>query len=146
MKLRFLWVGKTRSAAAREMIADYLQRVSHHARVEVVEIRDRGVEKEGEEVLSRIGTEGFVVVADERGQDMTSGQFARLIENHRLAATRRITFILGGHAGVSEQVRQRADMLLRLSRMTLTHEMARIVLLEQVYRAFTIIHDLPYQK
>lgn len=128
------------------MIADYVQRVDHYARVEVVEIRDRGVEKESAEILSRIGTEGFVVVADERGQDMTSREFARLIENHRLAATRRITFILGGHIGVGERVRQRADVLLRLSRMTLTHEMARVVLLEQVYRAFTIIHDLPYQK
>jgi 23S rRNA (pseudouridine1915-N3)-methyltransferase len=127
------------------MIADYLQRVGHYARVEVTEIRDRDVEKEGSDILSRIGTEGFVVVADERGQDMTSREFARLIESHRLAATR-LTFILGGHAGISERVRQRADMLLRLSSLTMTHEMARVVLLEQVYRAFTMIHGLPYQK
>lgn len=146
MKLRFLWVGKTRSAPAKEMIRDYMERVGHYARVEVVELRDRDVEKESEEILSRIGTDSFVVVADERGRDMTSRQFAGLIENHRLAGTRQIIFVLGGHAGVSDGVRQRADLLLRLSRMTLTHEMARVVLVEQVYRAFAIIHDLPYQK
>lgn len=146
MKLRFVWVGKTRSAPAKEMLRDYMERVGHYARVEVAEIRDRDVEKESEEILSRIGTDSYVVVADERGRDITSRQFAELIENHRLAGTRRIIFVLGGHAGVSDAVRQRADFLLALSRMTLTHEMARVVLLEQVYRAFTIIHDLPYQK
>jgi len=146
VKIGFLWVGKTRSGAAKEMIGDYLHRVGHYARVERVEIRDRNVEKEGEEILSRIAADSFVVVADERGRDLTSRQFAELIENHRLAGTRRIIFVLGGHAGVDGRVRQRADLLLRLSHMTLTHEMARVVLLEQVYRAFTIIHDLPYQK
>jgi 23S rRNA (pseudouridine1915-N3)-methyltransferase len=146
VKLRFFWVGKTRGDAAKEMIRDYMGRVDHYARVEVVEIRDRDVDKESEEILSRIGAEGFVVVADERGREITSREFARWIENHRLAGTRCITFVLGGHAGVNDTVRERADLLLALSRMTLTHEMARVVLLEQVYRAFTIIHDLPYQK
>lgn len=146
MKLRFLWVGKTRSAPAKEMIRDYMERVGHYARVETEEIRDRDIEKESAEILSRIGTDSFLVVADERGREMTSRQFAELIEKHRLAGTRQIIFVLGGHAGVSDTVRQRADFLLALSRMTLTHEMARVVLMEQVYRAFTIIHDLPYQK
>lgn len=146
MKLRFLWVGKTRSAPAKEMILDYMERVKHYVRVEAAEIRDRDIERESEEILSRIGTDSFVVVADERGREITSRAFAELIENHRLAGTRQIIFVLGGHAGVGEAVRQRADFLLALSRMTLTHEMARVVLMEQVYRAFTIIHDLPYQK
>ena len=146
MKLRFIWVGKTRSAPAKEMILDYAERIGHYARVEVMELRDRDIEKESEEILSRIGKDSFIVVADERGRDMSSLEFAGLIERHRLAGTRGMTFILGGHAGVSDGVRRRADLLLCLSSMTLTHEMARVVLLEQVYRAFTIIHDLPYQK
>ncbi|HEY7547277.1 MAG TPA: 23S rRNA (pseudouridine(1915)-N(3))-methyltransferase RlmH [Blastocatellia bacterium] len=146
MKLRFIWVGKTRSAPAKEMILDYAGRVGHYARVEMVELRDRDIEKESEEILSRTASGSFIVVADERGRDMSSREFAELIEKHRLAGTRWMTFILGGHAGVSDRVRRQADLLLCLSPMTLTHEMARVVLMEQVYRAFTIIHDLPYQK
>jgi 23S rRNA (pseudouridine1915-N3)-methyltransferase len=146
MKFRFLWVGKTRSAPEKEMIRDYLDRVSHHARVEVVELRDREAGKETEEILSRIESDSFVVVMDERGQEMSSSEFAQMIDKHRNSGTRRITFVAGGHAGVSTAVRERADLVLALSRMTLTHELARVLLIEQVYRAFAIIGDLPYHK
>jgi len=69
-----------------------------------------------------------------------------MIESHRHSGTKQITFVLGGHYGLSDAVRDRADFVLALSRMTLTHDLARVLLIEQVYRAFTIIHDLPYQK
>ena len=69
-----------------------------------------------------------------------------MIDKHRTLGTRQITFVIGGHGGLSEAVRQRADFVLALSKMTLTHELARVLLVEQIYRAFTIIHGLPYQK
>ena len=155
MKLRFVWVGKTRSAPVKELIREYLERVNKFGRVEVVELRDRTdagsesraiIEKEGKDILSRTATDAFVIALDERGDEMDSRALSRFIEKHRVAGTKQITFVIGGHAGLSAGVIERADSVLALSRMTFTHELARALLLEQVYRAFTIIHDLPYQK
>jgi 23S rRNA (pseudouridine1915-N3)-methyltransferase len=155
MKLRFIWVGKTKRGPVRELAEDYLARVEKFARVEVVELRERDdaggdvrkiIEKEGEDILSKTSGDQFVVVLDERGSQLRSVELAQLIEKHRLASTRQMTFVVGGHAGLSDGVRARADFILALSRMTFTHDFARAVLTEQVYRAYTIIHDLPYQK
>jgi 23S rRNA (pseudouridine1915-N3)-methyltransferase len=155
MKLRFVWVGKTRDASIKELIRQYADRVNKFSRLEVVELRDRTdagsggraiIEKEGKDILSRTAGDGFVVALDERGQQVDSESLARFIDKHRSAGTKQITFVIGGHLGLSDEVRQRADFVLALSRMTFTHELARALLLEQVYRAFTIIHDLPYQK
>jgi 23S rRNA (pseudouridine1915-N3)-methyltransferase len=155
MKLRFVWVGKTKRAAIKELVDDYLERVRRFASVEFVELRDRNdvgqdarriVEKEGEDLLQRTAGDPFVIVLDERGRHFDSMKVADMIERHRLAGTKQLTFVLGGHGGLSERVRGRGDLVLALSKMTLTHELARVLLVEQVYRAFAIIHDLPYQK
>jgi 23S rRNA (pseudouridine1915-N3)-methyltransferase len=155
MKLRFVWVGKTKRAAIKELVDDYLERVRRFASVEFVELRDRNdvgqdarriVEKEGEDLLQRTAGGPFVIVLDERGRHFDSMKFADMIERHRLAGTKQLTFVLGGHGGLSERVRGRGDLVMALSKMTLTHELARVLLVEQVYRAFAIIHDLPYQK
>jgi 23S rRNA (pseudouridine1915-N3)-methyltransferase len=155
MKLHFVWIGKTRNASVKELIKQYQERVNKFGRVEIVELRDRTdvgaesraiMEKEGKDILSRTGASGFIVALDERGEQLDSSGLARLIEKHRVAGTKQITFVLGGHAGLSDDVKERADYVLALSRMTLTHEFARALLFEQIYRAFTIIHDLPYQK
>ena len=153
MKLRFVWIGKTRRAPIRELVEDYIGRLRHFAPVEIIELRDRGdrdprqiIEREGEDILARLGDAGFVVALDERGREMDSFKLAEFVDKHRAGGTKQMTFISGGHQGLSEAVRRRAGMVLALSRMTLTHELARVLLTEQVYRAFTIIHDLPYQK
>ena len=155
MKLRFVWIGKTKRAPVKELIGEYLERVGRYAQTEVTELRDRDdvggdarriIDKEGEDILSRTAADSFVVALDERGREMDSIKLAEFIEKHRVSGTKQITFVLGGHGGLSDAVRKRADLSLALSRMTLTHEFARVLLLEQVYRAFTIIHDLPYQK
>ena len=155
MKLRFIWVGKTKSAPIRSLIEDYVDRISKFAPVEIVEVRDRMdarsdmvavASREGEDTLLRARSDPFVVVLDEKGTEMGSDQLARMIQKHRLAGTRQMTFVIGGRAGLSPRVRDRADHTLSLSRMTLTHEMARALLAEQVYRAFTIINNLPYQR
>ena len=152
MKLRFIWIGKTKSAPVRELIEDYVGRVGKFAQVEVTELRDRQgsdrqriIETEGEEILARAGPV-YLIVLDERGRDLDSIKFAKLIEKQRVAGTKQVAFVIGGRWGMSETVRARADFVLSLSRMTLTHDLARVFLMEQVYRAFTIIHDLPYQK
>ena len=155
MKLRFVWVGKPKSAPVKELIREYKARLENFVNVEVTELRDgddvggntqRIVDKEGEDILSRIAHAPFVVALDERGRELDSRELAKLIERHRLAATKEIAFVIGGHGGLAGEVIERADLVLALSRMTLTHQFARVFLIEQIYRAFTIIHGLPYQK
>lgn len=155
MKLRFVWIGKTKRLPIRELVREYLERVGRFAPVEVTELRDRNevgtdsrviLDKEAADILTRTTSDPFVVVLDERGRQLDSIKLAEMIERHRLGGTKQMTFVLGGHGGISDAVRKRADLVLSLSRLTLTHELARVLLIEQVYRAFTIIHDLPYQK
>jgi 23S rRNA (pseudouridine1915-N3)-methyltransferase len=155
MKLRLVWIGRTKNAAIRSLIEQYAERIGKFVRFEIIELRDRSglggdlrraIEKEGEDLLASISSDQFVVLLDERGQQLDSLQFAEFVRQHQVGGTKLMAFIVGGHAGVSEVVRERADFILALSRMTLTHEIARALLLEQLYRAFTIIHDLPYQK
>lgn len=155
MKLRFVWIGKTKKAPVRQLIQEYLDRVGKFATLEVTELRDRDdvggdaqriIEKEGEDILSRTGSTDYFIALDERGREIDSRELAEMIERHRLKGTKQIAFVIGGHCGLSDAVRDRADMVLALSRMTLTHDLARVLLIEQVYRAFTIIHGLPYQK
>lgn len=155
MKLQFLWIGKTKRAPVKQLIQEYLERVRRFATVEVTELRDRDdvggdprriIDKEGEDILSRTASAPYLIALDQRGRELDSIKLAEMIERHRLAGTRQITFVIGGHCGLSDAVRNRADYVLALSKMTLTHDLARILLIEQVYRAFSIIHDLPYQK
>ena len=137
------------------MIQEYLHRIRRFAAAEVTELRDRDdagasarriIDKEGEDILSRVEPDPFLIALDERGRELDSKKLAQLIEKQQLAGTRQITFVIGGPNGLSEAVRERASLVLALSRMTLTHELARVMLMEQIYRAFTIIHSLPYQK
>jgi 23S rRNA (pseudouridine1915-N3)-methyltransferase len=152
MKLQFIWIGKAKSAAIVELVDDYLGRVKKFARLEVSEIRDRQesgkrlMEREAEEILARLDADTFVVALDERGREFSSQQLAEFFQKHQVNGTQNMAFIIGGHLGLAQSVKERADLLLALSQMTLTHELARIFLVEQVYRAFAILHNLPYQK
>jgi 23S rRNA (pseudouridine1915-N3)-methyltransferase len=155
MKLQFLWIGKAKKAAIKELTSDYLERVKKFARVEVIELRDRDdagtarekiLEKEAEEILHRIQAGEFLIVLDEKGRQMDSFQLAALLDQHQNLGTKQITFVIGGHYGLTEGIKKRGDVVLSLSSMTLPHELARVFLLEQVYRAFAILHSLPYQK
>lgn len=155
MKLRLVWIGKTKSAAVRQLLEEYRERVGRFVSIEITELRDRDdvgrdgrriIDKEGEDILSRTSSTPYLIALDERGQQLDSQKLAELIEEHRSLGTKQIAFVIGGYGGLSDAVRQRADFVLALSKMTLTHDLARLVLLEQIYRAFTIIHGLPYQK
>ena len=150
MKLRFLWVGKTKNDSVRQIVDDFLERIQRFSPIETIEIRDRnepaGVDKEGNDLLQKISSGSTVVVLEAGGSQMSSEQFARFLDQHRHRATKELNFVVGGPNGLSAAVRQRADLLLSLSSMTFTHEMARAILAEQVYRAFAIIFRLPYHK
>jgi 23S rRNA (pseudouridine1915-N3)-methyltransferase len=157
MRIALLWIGKTKDKRLASLEAEYLERARRMARVEVVELRDRGgassertepavLAREGAAVLGALRPEDFVVLCDERGAQLRSEEFARIISHRQERSTPRMVFVIGGYLGVAPDVRGRADAVVALSKMTFTHEMARTLLCEQIYRALTIVNGIPYQK
>ena len=153
MRLRLIWVGKTRDAAVRALVEEYLKRLTRFVRCEVTELREsaarslgEGIEDEGRRIISALRQDGLTILLDVEGSQWSSPELAAEFERWQMNGTKEVAFIIGGHGGVSKEVLARANVRWSLSRLTLTHEMARVVLVEQIYRAYTIIHGLPYQK
>ena len=146
MKFRFLWVGKTKDKNWRSLQEEYFARLSHFVRCEIVEIKDSTKEIEGKLILEKLNQSHFVCVLDVKGRSISSHDLAANLENWQNRGLKEVTFIIGGAEGVASEVVERADNSLSLSFLTFTHEMARVVMLEQLYRAFTIIKGFPYQK
>ncbi|HYE14022.1 MAG TPA: 23S rRNA (pseudouridine(1915)-N(3))-methyltransferase RlmH [Pyrinomonadaceae bacterium] len=154
MRLRLIWVGKTRDAHLRALVAEYLKRLGRFARFEVAELRESGaadervcLDEEGKRILGSLASDTFTVLLDVEGERLWgSRELAAQIEAWQARPLKEVTFVVGGHLGVSEEVRRRADLRWSLTPLTLTHEMARLLLVEQLYRAHTIMRGLPYQK
>ena len=146
MKFRFLWVGKTKDKNWRALQEEYFARLSHFVRCEIIEIKDSGKEIEGKLILDKLNQSTFVCLLDVKGRSISSHDLAANLENWQNRGLKEVTFIIGGAEGVASEVVERADNSLSLSFLTFTHEMARVVMLEQLYRAFTIIKGFPYQK
>jgi len=153
LKILLLFVGKTKNPDLASLIREYEGRLRHFCDLTLTGIRPaedqdsaRITNKEGEMLLARIGPDAFVVALDPVGESLTSGKFAALIEERRDHSLKDLVFVIGSHAGLSEKVKRRANKVLSLSAMTLNHEVARLILVEQLYRAFTLIHHIPYHK
>ena len=150
MKFRFVWIGKTKDKNWKALQEEYLRRLSHFVKCEVTEIKDspphEGPDIEGERILAALNQRTFAVLLDVKGEQVSSPRLAAEIENWQNRGLKEISFIIGGAEGVSRRVAETADFSLSLSFLTFTHEMARVVLLEQLYRAYTIIKGFPYQK
>ncbi len=154
MKIQLVAVGKTSSGYIREGIDMYLNRLKHYLPVEVKIISDikenksmteeRQKELEGEAILSTLMPGDYVVLLDERGDELTSRQFSTYMDKRMSTVARRMVFIVGGPYGFSQKVYDRADSKLSLSRMTFNHEMVRLFFVEQLYRAMTILRGEPY--
>jgi 23S rRNA (pseudouridine1915-N3)-methyltransferase len=146
-------VGKLREAHWRAAADEYRKRLSRYATVDVVEVSDRdlsaggperAVEAEGVDLLRAIRADSHVIALEIGGTERTSQGLAARLEALMLAGTSDVTFVVGGSAGIAPAVLARADERLSLSRMTLPHQLCRVVLLEQIYRAFRIIRNEPY--
>ncbi len=150
MKFRFVWVGKTKDPSYRTLQENYLGRLSHFVKTEVVEVRDAASgetkEIEGNRILEKLNHSSFVCLLDVPGQQVSSHELAAKVESWQNSGVKEISFVIGGADGISPRVAAKANYTLSLSFLTFTHEMARVVLLEQLYRAFTIIKGYPYQK
>ena len=150
MKFKFVWVGKTRDKNYKALQEEYLRRLSHFVNTEIVEVRDAaesgGKEMEGQRILEKLNPMSTVCLLDVGGKTLSSEQLAAELEKWQNRGVKEVNFVIGGADGVSEKVAQKAGFRLSLSFMTFTHEMARVILLEQLYRSYTIIRGFPYQK
>lgn len=150
MKFHFIWVGKTKDKNWLALQENYFKRLGHFVKFSVTEIKDKSkhesIEIEGNRILEKVNQSSFVCLLDVMGRPADSHKLAQNIENWQIRGINEITFIIGGAEGVASEVVERANFRLSLSILTFTHEMARVILLEQLYRAYTIIKGFPYQK
>jgi 23S rRNA (pseudouridine1915-N3)-methyltransferase len=142
LKLKIVWVGKTKEPAIQSLTDEYLKRLSRYADVEGMSIKD---ERDVLKLSARDARPRHsVVVLDERGKQLSSEELARFVKQYQERTPLPLLFAVGGADGFSDQARQRAELVLSLGKMTLAHELARVILLEQLYRAFTILKGHPY--
>jgi len=143
MKLRIAWVGKTRSAAINSLTAEYLQRLARYLPTESQEFASEATLLASLE-RSAGRTRPLSVLLDQRGRQFPTEEFAELLRDQQDRGIQWLIFAVGPTDGFSQEARRSADLVLSLGKLTLAHELARVVLLEQLYRAFTILKGHPY--
>ena len=143
VKLQIAWIGKTKEAAFRALTEEYLQRVSRYVTTESHELASEAALLEITSSTSG-RTRPVLVLLDARGRQFTSEEFAELLRDQQDRGTQNLFFGVGPADGFTDKARSSADLILSFGKMTLAHELARIVLLEQIYRAFTILKGHPY--
>lgn len=154
MKTVLLQVGKTNGREYQAIIADYAERLTHYCQFEIITIPELKATKalsqelqkkqEAALILKQLTSSDYVVLLDERGKELRSSELAAWIEKKQQSATRRLVFVIGGPYGFAQDIYNRADEQLSLSRMTFSHQMVRMIFMEQLYRAFTIIKGEHY--
>ncbi|NND33685.1 MAG: 23S rRNA (pseudouridine(1915)-N(3))-methyltransferase RlmH [Saprospiraceae bacterium] len=151
MQIELWWIGRTRTKYLQPGIDDYIKRINFFHRFEIREFSSSRSKKsqgnvkiDDENYLKQIGQRDLIVLLDESGKNMTSAQFARQCEKYLLRQVSKVIFIIGGPYGFGPELYKRADAKIALSDMTFTHDMVRLIFLEQLYRAFTINKNLPY--
>lgn len=152
MNISIIQLGKTRDSWLLEAIAEYHKRLRPYQKLEFIELPDTSLnkvaspfcvkQKEAETIMKLLREDDYVVLLDERGTQKTSLEFASFLSS--LYTVKRVVFIIGGVYGTDECLSERADLLLGLSRMTFTHQMVRLILIEQLYRAVMINHNKAY--
>ncbi len=151
MKIRLLWVGKSREEWLKSGIEEYRRRIGRYFPLEISEVREeRGAEaeimrvKECQRLEKSLIRGSRLITLDERGEELTSPRFADFLGRYRDGGTQELAFAIGGAYGFSETFRTRADRSIALSRMTFTHQMVRLFLVEQIYRGCTILNNEQY--
>jgi 23S rRNA (pseudouridine1915-N3)-methyltransferase len=155
MDIKLLWPGKTKNAAFRDLQAFYLKRITALASCRIVETPEaKGLAERFGAKIKEIEARGlekhlnnaYIVCLFDGGQEMTSVEFARFLERAAAGSARTVAFVVGGFLGIDPGLMDRADARISLSRMTLSHELCRIVLMEQIYRSISILKGRQYAK
>jgi 23S rRNA (pseudouridine1915-N3)-methyltransferase len=145
VKLKIAWIGKSRESAIASLTGEYLKRLSRYVTVESHELPNEAtLLKLIEKSASR--RTPVLVLLDSRGRQLSSEEFAQFLDHQQMLGTQALLFAIGPADGFSDQARKTASVCLSLGKMTLAHELARVVLLEQLYRAFTILKGHPYHR
>ena len=159
MKIKVVTVGKLKEKYLKDGIAEYSKRISRFAKLEMIELADEKtpdrasesenqkiLEIEGQRILSKVSDRDFVIVLAIEGKTFSSEEFSKHLEEASIKGFSTLTFIIGGSLGLSSSVKNRANLSVSFGRLTLPHQLMRLVLLEQIYRAFTIQQGSPYHK
>jgi 23S rRNA (pseudouridine1915-N3)-methyltransferase len=150
MNICLICTGKTSEKHVSEGMSLYIERVKHYCKFNLIEIEaGKGDaiqirKKETENIFKRIGEKDFLILLDEKGKEMLSVGFADLLKHHQNISTKNLVFVIGGAYGFSDEVYRRANLKISLSKMTFPHQLVRILYLEQLYRAFTILKGEKY--
>ncbi len=144
MKIKIAWIGKTKEAAVQSLTDEYLKRISRYAQVEGVALRDEDALLKISGRCGKSTARSTLVLMDSRGKEFSSEAFARFLGDYQDRIPLPLVFAVGGADGFTDETRRAAQHVISLGKMTLAHELARVVLLEQVYRAFTILKGHPY--
>lgn len=159
MRVTIVCVGKLKEKYWREAVAEYSKRLSRYHKLEIIELADEKApetmspaqeaevkEKEGQRILKQISEDAFVVALAVEGNPLSSEELADFVEKKAVGGISHLVFLIGGSLGLSPEVMKRADFALSFSKMTFPHQMMRVVLLEQIYRAERIRKNEPYHK
>ena len=154
MTIKLITIGKTDSKELESMISKYVDRLKHYIKFELIVIPDikntknlsvqEQKRKEGEAILKLLVPADFVVLLDENGKQFSSMEFSQVLQKRMNSGIKNLYFIIGGPYGFSSEVYERANQKISLSKMTFSHQMVRLFVIEQLYRAFTILKNEPY--
>lgn len=152
MRLLLLAIGKQHDSLLADAINDYTKRLQYYSKpswrlIDAAKGKitlDVARRTESNAIRAEITSDDFIILLDERGQQLSSPALAKLLETRQQQATKRVVFIIGGAYGVDDDLRKRADLVWSLSNLVFPHQLVRLILVEQVYRAFTIIKNEPY--
>ena len=159
MKIRLLTIGKIKEAYLKSGIEDFLKRLKPYCNIEIIEVMDEPIpdnpkeseitlakEKEGKEILKYLKDSDYLISLDLNKKQLKSEEFAAFLEKSFILGGSTINFVIGGSYGLSDELKRRANDSISLSNMTFTHQMTRLILLEQIYRGFKIIKHETYHK
>ncbi|MFG6118705.1 23S rRNA (pseudouridine(1915)-N(3))-methyltransferase RlmH [Thalassobacillus sp. B23F22_16] len=159
MKITIVTVGKLKEKYLKQGIQEYVKRLGPYASVEIVEVADEKApenlseadmeevkKKEGERILAKINPDSYVITLEIEGQMLTSEKLAKKLDNLATYGKSKVAFVIGGSLGLSDEVLRRSDLGLSFSKMTFPHQLMRLILVEQIYRAFKINKNEPYHK
>lgn len=152
MKIEIWWIGKTFQDFTHKGYTEFLKRIQKFTSVSVVEIPElKGQTQaktikslEAEKILAKLKPDDILILLDEKGKRLSSTGFARYIQQKDNQSVKKLVFLIGGAFGFDEKIYERANEKISLSDMTFSHQLIRLIFMEQLYRAYTIIHNFPY--
>ena len=154
MKHEIVFIGKTKDSFIQSGIEEYNSRLKHYTNIKITTLKDKSsggsaraaIESQGKQMLNAVPQGAVVVALDSRGQQFTSESFSKKIVSWELSSVKQVTYLIGGPDGISETILKSAGLTLSFSKMTFTHDMIRMLLVEQLYRAYTIKNGEKYHK